>query len=75
MRCSREACSCFLERTLVSGCSEEPVEGTAAPLDFTGVNILGERSRDGATVAGIRWGDMTCTGGHRSYLTVNCKYL
>lgn len=72
IRCSSVAWSWFLDRTLISSFSGglDRAEGAGQlswatadnpPLDFAWVNTLGERSRLGATVAGIRWGEMTWT--------------
>ena len=78
IRCSSVAWSWVLERIRSSSCSEglDRVEGAgglswaAADNPLPGLvwmNTLGERSRLGATVAGIRWGEMTYTGTDKYY--------
>lgn len=83
IRCSSVAWSWLLERTLTSSCSGGLARAVGAghlscaaagspPGGFAWVNTLGERSRLGATVAGILWGEMTCTD--RSLLVL-CRFV
>lgn len=70
IRCSSVAWSWLLDKTLISSCSgglgrfKDAGQLSWAPVDnkvlgFDWENTLGDRSRVGATVAGIRWGEMT----------------
>lgn len=79
IRCSSVAWSWLLERILTSSCrgglgTVEGVWELSWPtadnplLGCVWVNILGERSRFGAIVAGILWGEITCTD--REHCTV-----